>query len=134
MIPLRPIRTTQLLRYILSGLAGATVNMGTLVVLVQGGMWYLFATSIAFAVTLIVGFILQKFWTFGERATQTIPLQVGLFIILASLNFLVNGLSMYVLVERVYLPYALAQVLTIALIALYGFFVYKYLIFRSPTV
>ena len=97
-------------------------------------MWYLFATSIAFAVTLIVGFILQKFWTFSERATQTIPLQVGLFVILASLNFVVNGLSMYVLVERVYLPYVLAQLLTIFLIALYGFFVYKYLIFRSPTV
>jgi putative flippase GtrA len=61
---------------------------------------YLMCSGIAFAVTFVVGFPLQKFWAFADHGMTTIETE-GAFFFIKELGFFgLNALLLYWLVER----------------------------------
>jgi putative flippase GtrA len=92
---------------------------------------YLTASSIAFVLAVVVSFLLQKFVTFEHTGRTEIPRQFIHFFFLACMNLLANGALMYLLVEQVALHDVLAQMLTMATIAVWSFFLYKHFIFKK---
>lgn len=61
---------------------------------------YLVCSGIAFAVTFVVGFPLQKFWAFADHGMTTIETE-GAFFFIKELGFFgLNALLLYWLVER----------------------------------
>lgn len=122
----------KIIRFVVAGGVVATFNVILLRFFVGVlHLHYLFASSFSFVFALILNFILQRYWVFkGIQKGKTIK-QFLLFSALVVLNFFLNLLSMFLLVERVGIQYLLAQIFTIIILAVLNFFVYQRFIFSN---
>lgn len=122
----------RIVRYLISGTLATTTTFVVLFVLVHFfHVWYLLATVVAFIMGVCVSFTMQKLFTFNDYSRDTIPIQTTVFFGIQIFNLSINTLLMYVSVDVVHVHYLLSQVIVAGAIALYSFFVYKHLIFRS---
>ena len=120
------------LRYLVSGSIGLSVNLGLYRALVQFvHAQYLVGSVIAVSVSTIVGFLLQKYWTFEERSHERAPLQFTLYALIAILNIGLNTLVVFILVNTLGAHYLLAQATAAGVVALGSFFVYREVIFKK---
>lgn len=118
--------SSTVLKYVLSGGIASAVMLGSLLVFREFfGIWYLSASTLAFIFAFVTSFLLQKFWTFAHRGTTDSPKQLVLFFATSLANLGLNGVSMFLLVEKAGIWYLLAQVLVTACIATWSFFIYR---------
>ncbi len=121
-----------LARYIVSGLTAAAIQLGSLALLVEKGILsHTAAVPVAFVLSAIVAFILQKFWTFGHRTIEGMHFQIGLYMVLLAVALLLNVILMYVFVDLAHMWYVLAQIVTIALVTIVTFLSNKYFVFKG---
>lgn len=121
---------SKVFRYLVSGGVTAGVQLGLFYLLTDIlGIWYLASSTVAVAAAITVSFLLQKFWTFENRDLSEVQSQAAKFLTLSLCNFAVNAALMYSFVDVLQLQHMVAQILSMAIIAAYGFFIYKYLIF-----
>ena len=106
------------------------VNVLTLHVLVSFGVYYLAASICAFSVALLVGFLLQKNWTFQARSVGRAKIQFGMYAALTLVNLGINTVIVYVCVEYLHLNYLLAQVIGAGLVSVSSYFIYTLYIFK----
>lgn len=118
-------------RYFISGAASAATNLFFLYALTEWlQIWYLVSAVIGFIVSMIVSFILQKFWTFTDRVHGiSTPAQLGGYLILDLVNLGLSTALLYVLVSICGIWYFLAGVITLLVFAVESYFVLNYLIF-----
>lgn len=129
----KSIISQRLVRYLISGGTGAAVDFGLLFALTDWlGLWYLASAVIAFVVAFGVSFVLQKLWTFRDRATDRVKRQLAFYLAVALANLVLNTALVFVFVEYAGLYYLFAQFLAAGLIAVSSFFIYRRLIFASP--
>lgn len=123
------------LKFLISGLIGISVNLSIYWVLVAVfAVHYLPGSMVALLISLIVGFLLQKYWTFEDRAHERAPVQFSLYAGLALLDLAVNSAIVYSLVEWMGIYYLLAQAIGSGVIAISSFFIYREIIFKvRPT-
>ncbi|MBI4120931.1 MAG: glycosyltransferase [Parcubacteria group bacterium] len=115
-----------LLRYGISGFSAGVVHLGLLYVLVNTfGYHYIFASTVAVGVAIVVSFALQKFWTFKNENLESAPVQFFYYAIIATVDIILNGAFMYVLVEAFEMHYMVAQILVIGAIAAASFLFYS---------
>jgi putative flippase GtrA len=119
-------------KYLLSGAIGISVNLGLYHILIAyGDFHYLAGSIVAVSCSTIIGFLLQKYWTFEDRNHQMLHTQFGLYVSLAILNIALNTLIVYALVSFIGAYYLFAQATAAAFVALWSFFIYREVIFRS---
>ncbi len=93
--------------------------------------WHIvLSTSLAFVLSFVVSFTLQKFWTFRNYDKQVAG-QLFLYFLNAFLGLTMNGWLMHLLVSRLHIWYLLAQIIVNVALAFYNFLVYKFIIFRE---
>lgn len=121
----------QITRFLIGGFFVFLIGIGLLYVLVDIlNIWYLWATSITFLISLGVSFVVQKYWTFRDRNSRGFTVQLGVYASIQLFNFGLNGSLMYVGVDKLHIPYLLSQFLTAALISVWSFFAYRYVFGR----
>lgn len=121
----------KILRYLISGSIAAATNLGALYLLVNVfHLWYIVASGISFVLTFVVSFVLQKFWTFNDPHLDILKKQIGISLVVAGGNLLLNTVYMYIFVEYLHLHYMQAQVFTMILVAVGSFLAYQHLIFK----
>ncbi len=119
------------LRFLIAGCTGAAVNLGLLYVLTDiVGLWYLLSSVLAFIVSFLVSFRLQKYWAFKEPSTHAISSQMLWYLVVALVNLGLNTLILFTCVEILHMHYMLGQVVAGAMVAVWNFFIYKYFIFN----
>lgn len=123
---------SQILRYLLGGGTAFLVDVGTLY-LFKGviGWPLLISVALAFMCGFSVSFTAQKFWTFGDHSYDTIHKQAGAYFTLTVASFFISLVMMHVLVTIIGVWYILAKILLSILLAILGFFAYKYVIFKK---
>ncbi|MFA5744859.1 MAG: GtrA family protein [Candidatus Paceibacterota bacterium] len=122
----------KIVRYIISGGTATLTNIGLLFVFVQFlQMHYLVASTIAFILSFLVSFTLQKFWTFNNREAARTHIQLAFYLTITLCNLALNTLLVYVMVSKLGLWYLLAQIIAGALIAIESYFSYKSFVFTS---
>jgi len=89
------------------------------------------STSIAFILSFLVSFTLQKFWTFRNYHRDRMFGQLCLYLFNAFIGLNLNGFLMHLLVYRYQIWYLLAQVIVSSVIGLYNFVVYKFIVFKK---
>lgn len=94
------------------------------------GMWYLYATTISYIVAMILSFVIQKFYVMKKEGIEKIHTQFIKYVGLAILCMGINAISMFGLVEFLYVPYLYAQIIVLSILALFTFFMYRTYIFR----
>lgn len=125
-----------IVRYVISGTLATATNLGITALLAgYTRMHYLVIVSIAFVISVVVSFSLQKFFTFHEHSLSSAPKQLLSFIAVASINLLINDFFVYLLVKVTGVGMlVLDQAIASLVIACYSFFLYRYGIFRlAPT-
>jgi putative flippase GtrA len=121
-------RIPRSIRYIFAGGIGFVTAIVVLAFLVEVlNIWYLTASLITFVVATFVSFILQKHITFQNDERGLVGRQLIYFYALAIVNAGVNSLLLYTFVDGFGIFYLIGQFLASATIALYSFFVYRYL-------
>jgi len=124
-------RKVTIAKFVASGSTAAAVEFSLLYVLKEyAGLHYLISSSIAFCVAVVVGFTLQKFWTFENRELDRIQRQAIQYFALGLTNLGINAVLMYLLVENFHLWYMLAQVLACGMLACNNFLMYNLFIFK----
>ena len=127
-------RVFRLLRYLISGGTAAATNLTVFFLLVHfGHMYYLYASILAFAVSIAVSFTMQKFWTFRDKPLHDVHTQFARYLVVILSNLLLNTTLVYLFVEKAGIWYLLAQILATAIIAVVGYFGYRYFVFRDRT-
>lgn len=125
--------STRLFRFLVSGATVAAVQLVILYALTEwAGLWYIVSASLAFLVGFVTSFVLQRFWTFADRATSAYGKQLIFYIILNAWNLCLNASGMYALVEHLHLWYMAAQFIMFLVIAIESFVVMQLIIF-APT-
>jgi putative flippase GtrA len=117
---------TKLNRYVFSGATSAAVNLSLTWGLERIGMHYIAVVTVAFACSVIVSFVLQKFFTFGNRGTSGTHRQFALFTVIAGINLAANDGLVYVQYDLLRFKHlVVAQAVASAIIAVYSYFMYQ---------
>ena len=125
-----PFTEWRVLRFLISGGISATTNFATLYILTEFfDVWYLLSSVIALVLSLIVSFLLQKFWTFQNYSLERVHIQVPLHATLALCNLVFNTIALYVLVEWFGVWYMFGQVINGMVIAAVNYYMYRTHIF-----
>ena len=88
------------------------------------------SSTLAYAISMFVGFGAQKYWTFQDTDKKTI-IQLSKYVSLGIFNIGVNALFMHLMVNISGLHYLIAQLVSIAVITLWSLFFYKKFVFRE---
>ncbi len=122
----------RLIRFVISGGAATSVNLGILFLLTHVfGLWYLTSSVIAFMVAFFVSFTLQKFWTFEDASRSRLQSQASLFLIVILVGLGINTTLIYTFVQYAHLHYLVAQFISGIFIAVMNYFSYRHLVFRD---
>ncbi len=125
-------RTYKLIRYVISGGTAALVNWAVLFLLVEfGSMYYLYASILAFVVSIAASFTMHKFWTFQDKPVHDIHVQFSRYAGIIFLSLLLNTVLVYLFVDILHIWYLLAQVAATVVIAVTNFFAYRRFVFRE---
>ncbi|MHB1086411.1 MAG: GtrA family protein, partial [Minisyncoccota bacterium] len=123
----------RLARFVISGGTATAVNLGTLFVLTHFfGVWYIYSSIAAFAISFFVSFALQKLWTFGNRDLGTVHLQATKFLTVILVALGINTTLIYAFVEYMHVHYLIGQLVSGLFIAVINYFSYKHLVFSEP--
>lgn len=126
------VRAFTIVRYLISGGTAAGSNFITLFLLVHfGGMYYLYASIIAFIMSIGVSFGMQKFWTFQNKPLHDMHSQFARYLLVIGANLVLNTALVFLFVEKAGIWYLFAQLLATFVIAITGYFGYKYFVFRN---
>lgn len=128
----RKHRIAKLVRYLFSGGMAAVTNLVLLWLFTDVcHIWYLLSSILAFLIAFGVSFVLQKFFTFQDHATEGIHGQAAAYFAVTGTNLLVNTGLMYLFVDIGHMNYLLAQVAASIIIAVEGYVVYNIFIFKK---
>ena len=118
-------------RYIVSGIAAGVVQFSFFYIFFDiFGWWYLLATSLGFCVAYVVGFGLQKYWTFKDNSTDRMYHQSLWYLFIALASLVENIVLMFVFVEWFDWPALISQVITIGIVAGISFIFNKTITFK----
>lgn len=120
----------RVLKFLLTGVIGVSVNLGVFHVLYIFGVPYLAGSAVGFLVAMVIGFVLQKYWTFEDRSHERAHVQFALYTLLALGNLMLNTGIVYVLIGKLGMYYLLAQAVGAAVVAGASFFIYRAFIFK----
>lgn len=123
------------MRYLFAGGLAFGTNLALLFIFAYYfHLWYLTASTLAFIVSVIVSFTVQKFITFRDRTTDTVHHQIAKYIAIALFNVSANGGIMYALVDLAQIHYMFAQIFSAGIIAVWSLGAYRYLIFKHAVI
>ncbi len=122
------------IKFFFAGSSAAAVDLLFLFLFYGLFQWNLvLATSLAFILSFVVSFTLQKFWTFRNYSQKKMPIQFVLYISNAFIGLNLNGLLMHIMVIKFGVWYLFAQIGVNIAIGVYNFFIYKFIVFRKKT-
>jgi putative flippase GtrA len=125
-------RAAKILRFLVSGTAGAVVNIGTLYMLVEyAGLYYLLAAILSYLISIAFGFALQKFWAFRDHGLSGVHVQFARFTLIALINMGVNTALMYLFVSVLGIWYLLSQIIAALIVAVASYVNYQKFVFTS---
>ncbi|HWP61072.1 MAG TPA: GtrA family protein [Candidatus Paceibacterota bacterium] len=125
--------SSKIIRFLISGTIGFAINFFLYSFLVLHlGVWYIAASFISFATSVLAGFFLQKFFTFRDYAHGGQKKQFVWYVGSSIFNMCANAVLLYLLVEHAHVGRIIALVISSALISLWSFFFYQKVIFAKP--
>ena len=119
----------QLVRYGISGVIGICTNILTLYFFTEVvGIWYLASAVLAFCITLVVTFSLQKYWTFKDHEGELLT-QGASYTVIAVTSLVVGTGALYIAVDVLGFWYLGSQAVIMCTLAGCNFLANKYFTF-----
>ncbi len=132
MEPMRAL-IAQIIRFGISGGIATGLIVGLLYLFTAVfHWWYLLSDVIAFIIAIVVSFLLQKYWAFGDTRREGAGFQMTFYVFVMLWDLALNTGLLYLSVERLHLWYLYAQLGISVLIAIQNYLLYRFIIFRQP--
>ncbi len=123
-----------LVKYFFSGGTAVAVNLFALYVFTDLlRVWYVASSVVAFCISLSIGFLLQKFWTFHDNNMRSIKRQMVMYIAVGVLNVILGPTLLYAVVETFGIWYMFAQFLVMVALASESYLLNRFITFRKDT-
>jgi putative flippase GtrA len=101
-------RLGEMIRYLVTGALGASLNVAVAIILTEYvGLNYLVSLAICSAMVIVVGFFLNRSWTFRKRGT-TVGAEFLRYALVTGINVPIGLVACAVLVSDAKIPYAYA--------------------------
>ena len=124
--------SAQAVKNVCAGGTAEIVKLGVLYLLTEFvHLYYLASAVYAFLVAVTVSFVLQKYWTFGDRGHEQAHMQAGIYLALHVTNLALNTALLYAFVTYLHFWYLFSQVVISLLLAIVVFFINRHFIFRG---
>lgn len=121
----------RVIRFFLAGLVSFLVNIGFFTLLLRAGIWYLLASMCAFIASIVVSFLLQKYWTFRDSANILLARQFVAYCTICMINLLLNTAVVYSVVDILRLPPVIGQIAGSVAVAFSGYRLYQRYVFTQ---
>lgn len=119
----------RMVRFLITGIGAFLTTLFLLYVFTEWfSLWYVYSATIAYAISIAVSFVLQKYWTFENDASVATRAQFVRFVSLNIVNIGLNACGVYFLTE-LGLWYIASEFLVALLIAVSSFIVMRRFIF-----
>lgn len=110
-------RFGEIFRYLATGALGASLNVAVAVFLTEYvGLNYLISLTICSAMVIVVGFFLNRSWTFRKTGT-TVPAQFLRYALVTGINVPIGLIACALLVRQAKIPYVYAIAIVAVLFA-----------------
>ncbi|MBI1942449.1 MAG: GtrA family protein [Betaproteobacteria bacterium] len=117
-------------RYFVASAIALGVDFGVYVGLIRlGGVYYLAAAPIGFALGLATIYALSIGWVFSQRRLADARLEFGVFTLIGLAGLALNQLVLYVGVELLSLSYEMAKVASAGVVFCFNYALRKLLLF-----
>lgn len=119
----------QFRRYVIVGLASFVLEYGLFALCLKGLGWsYLAANTLVYPVVCLVNFALNRQWTFA--ASGNVLAQALRYLALLAFNLVAGNAVLYLLCDGLGVDALIAKIAVMALIVLWNFGIYKWLVYR----
>lgn len=128
----RYFEKTSFLKFSISGTMAGSIDL--IFLFLFHGVFHLgvvISTSIAFLLSFLFSFYLQRVWTFEKKENKKVPRQLVLYMLNAFLSLNINGFGMHLLTNVFNVWYLLSQIIVNCSLGVLNFYIYKFIIFRS---
>jgi len=120
-----------IVRYLISGGLSAAIDILIFALMIQVfNFHYIFSAVVSVTVSFFARFYLQKMFAFKDRGLN-VHKQIFMYSILYVSSMAMTTFFLYVFIGLLQVWYLPAQVMTIGIIAVMSFFVYRYFIFKQ---
>ncbi|MDD5041366.1 MAG: GtrA family protein [Candidatus Peribacteraceae bacterium] len=113
--------------YVLSGGTAAVVDFGSYTIQLRLGVWYIAATVLSGVLGFFTTFLMNKYVAFRKK--NDFMRHLLRFFIVDMMNILVGALALYALVEGCGMDKQIAKILTMGMVVLWNFFLYKFFVY-----
>lgn len=95
------------------------------------GVHYLLSTTIAYAVGLIITYLLSIYWIFDKRSTRNWVVELAIFTLIGVIGLGLTSLFMWLLTEKFYVHYLLSKIVTTGIVFIWNFIAKKLILFPN---
>lgn len=121
----------QFAKYFIVGISGVVLDIATLMLFKEVfGLVPVVAVTINQAILIMYIFLLNKYWSFRNRAVP--HKQIVRFLILAGWNYCFSVIIMYIFNHNLDFNYLIVRIGSIAIMVSWNFFLYKYWVYANP--
>ena len=101
-------RVREIFRYVTTGALGVSAQVGLTVLLTEYfGLHYLVSLALAAASVIVIGFFLNRSWTFRKRG-RTVMTEFGRYVLVSGANVPIGLVGCAFLVQDLKVPYGYA--------------------------
>ena len=117
-------------KYFIVGFSGLFLDMGSLILFTEKfGMLPVVAVVVNQSILMTYNFILNKYWSFKNKAMP--HKQLVRYLTLAGFNYLFAVVTMYFFNHILNFDYRFVRIVTIATMVSWNFFLYKYWVYKA---
>lgn len=118
-------------KYVVVGATSLVIDAGLLYALTeQVHLNYLLSAAASFWMALVYNFLLNKFWSFGNKERDYAG-QFAKYMLLIGFNFIFTLTFIFLLVEAFSVNYIISKVVSVGIITIWNFIIYKKIIFKE---
>lgn len=119
-----------LLRFLTVGVISTIVNYTSFVALLYyAHIQYQVASACAFALGLVVGFPLNKSWTYQDKSKTSFNVILR-YITVYTISILVSTISLYILIKKLHTNTHISEIISISITTIINFIGTKCWVFR----
>jgi len=119
-------RFLEIVRFCTGGVISVGVYYITLYALTEfAKIWYPISSIFGSVLMYGISFLFQKFLTFKNKETKTIPKQLILYFSMAIIFLVTNSFLLFVMVEYLHLKYLIAQIFLTCVLSIISYLTTK---------
>jgi len=122
----------QIIKFIFVGGIAFLIDYSLLYILTEYfSIYYLYSSIISFIASLIFNYILSIKWVFNVSKKQSLK-DFIIFIVLSIIGLLINGLIMYIMVDKIIIHYMFGKLFSTFIVMIWNFITRKIFIEKQP--